>query len=90
MSHTMGDWQATQDVGGRWHVDSDYKGPESDYIPIADVKQGADDAAVISAAPDLLNVCRQVLRFSNRVTPLEATTLANLNAALAKAERRQG
>jgi len=51
--HTPGPWRPTQDVGSRWHVDADYKGPERDYVPIADVKQGANDAALIAQAPEM-------------------------------------
>lgn len=81
---TPGPWKPTQDVGGRWHVDADYKGPESDYVPIADVKQGANDAALIAQAPEMYELLEKVSKLG---TPLldEAVSFLRAEARRIKA-----
>ncbi|KKL09650.1 hypothetical protein LCGC14_2563740 [marine sediment metagenome] len=40
--HTPLPWQATQDVGGSWHIDSGYRGNGTDYIPVADLRNDGE------------------------------------------------
>ena len=65
-NHTPGPWTATRDIVERWHVDSEYHGPGSDYTPVADVHKEAD-ARLIASAPRLQQEHGEMVGFIKRL-----------------------
>lgn len=91
-THTPGPWQYFDDVvrgnSGRFAVESiAHYGNNHTSVYLGSNLSNEADAALIAAAPDLLNVCKMAAENIEEGYPHDASTiLENLRAAIAKAE----
>lgn len=66
--HTPLPWQATQDIGGRWHVDAGYRGNGRDYIPVADIRNdGEGNAKLIATSVNASPKVKTLLRAARNI-----------------------
>ena len=85
--HTPGPWEAGRLAGpDQWMVSG---GPDGNRTSIADVS-GEANARLIAAAPDLLRACKYVAEIAVAWDPLTPGDIAEVLAAVAKAEGPQG
>ena len=92
--HTPLPWEATQDVGGRWHVDSGYRGNGRDYIPVADLRNdGEGNAKLIATSANASPKVGQLLEAArNILDPNSApiTAAGRLQTAIREVEAALG
>lgn len=88
-AHTPGPWEAEQDCANSIGIVSEETEvaricPEDDDL----TEQEWADARLIAAAPDLLKACKAVASFAVSWEPLTPGDIAEVTAAIAKAEGR--
>lgn len=87
MSHTPGPWRVTEwpGVSGSKHF-----GIETQKWRLAIVYSGnADDATLMAAAPDLLQVLQDLYGYEDVIEEWDGDLHARMRAAIAKAEGRE-
>lgn len=88
--HTPLPWHATEDVVGRWHIDAAYLGPETDYIPVADLRNdGEGNAKLIVAAVNASPKIKTLIKAAKNIMDISGspiTAAGRLQTAIREVE----